>query len=121
MPRRSLAPRLTDIVEAIDRIRHIVDGLTYKDFEADGVKQWAVQRGVEIISEASRHLTDTLKLLHPELPWRKIAGVGNVLRHDYGDVAAPVIWGIVLDELAPLDRVCREELVLELARDSEPD
>ena len=117
MPHRSLAPRLTDIVEAIERIRHIVSGLSFEDFEADGEKQWAVQRGVEIISEASRHLTEALKRRHSAIPWRKVAGVGNILRHDYGDVAAPVVWGIVLKELAPLERVCREELASELARE----
>jgi uncharacterized protein with HEPN domain len=63
MPHRSLAPRLTDIVEAIERIRHIVDGLSYEGFEADGEKQWAVQRGIEIISEFR---VDTRQI--PDLP-----------------------------------------------------
>jgi uncharacterized protein with HEPN domain len=35
---------------------------------------------VEIISEASRHLTDELKARHPEIPWEKVAGIGNILR-----------------------------------------
>lgn len=117
MEHRSLAPRLTDIVEAIERIRHIVGNLTFEAFEADYEKQWAVQRGIEILSEASRHLTDELKLRHPDIPWRKVAGVGNVLRHDYGDIAAPVIWGIVQDELAGLDRVCRGELAADRSRE----
>jgi uncharacterized protein with HEPN domain len=116
MPSRSLAPRLSDIIEAIERIGRIAKDLTFEDFEADGEKQWAIQRGIEIISEASRHLTEELRLRHPDIPWRKVAGVGNVLRHDYGDIAAPVIWGIVRDELVPLERVCRVELVAELER-----
>ena len=118
MPRRSAAPRLSDIIEAIERIRQIVGNLTYEGFEADGEKQWAVQRGVEIVSEASRHLNADLKLRHPEIPWRKVAGVGNVLRHDYGEIASPIIWGIVQDELPPLDRVCREELAAEQTREN---
>ncbi len=118
MPQRSESPRLADIIQAIERIRHVVGDMSFESFEADWEKQWVVQRGIEIVSEASRHLTEELKLRHPNIPWRKVAGVGNVLRHDYGDIAAPVIWGIVQNELAPLDRICREELAAECARDT---
>jgi hypothetical protein len=51
----SLVPRLTDIVEAIERIRPEITGVTIEAFEADWRKRWLVERGIEIISEASRH------------------------------------------------------------------
>jgi uncharacterized protein with HEPN domain len=73
-------------------------------------KRWLVQRGIEIISEASRHLSDELKARHPEIPWPKVAGIGNVLRHDYEHVAHDVLWRVVRDDLPPLERICREEL-----------
>jgi uncharacterized protein with HEPN domain len=92
MAARSLAPRLTDIIEAIDHIRSEMAGVSIEAFEADWRKQWLVERGVEIISEASRHLTDELKARHPEIPWPKVAGIGNVLRHDYASIAAPIMW-----------------------------
>ena len=85
-------------------------------FEADWQRQWLVERGVEIISEASRHLTDELKARHPEIPWEKVAGIGNVLRHNYERIAAPVIWKLAQTDLALLDKVCREELTTELVR-----
>ena len=59
----------------------------------------AVQRGVEIISEASRHLTDEMKARHPEIPWQKVAAIGNVLRHNYENIAAPVIWKLAQTDL----------------------
>jgi uncharacterized protein with HEPN domain len=65
---RSLVPRLTDIVESIERIRAVLKYLSLEDFEADWQKQWLVERGVEIVSEASRHLTEELKGRHPEIP-----------------------------------------------------
>ncbi len=104
------------MIEAIERIRQILGDIACEAFEADWEKQWVVERGIEIIFEASRHLTEALKLRHPEIQRRKVAGVGNVLRHDYGDIAAPVIWGIVKEELPPLEEVCREELATEQAR-----
>jgi uncharacterized protein with HEPN domain len=112
----SLIPRLTDMVEAIERVRGLIVDTPLDAFETDWQKQWLVERGVEIISEASRHLTGDLKARHPDIPWPKVAGIGNVLRHDYGNIAAPILWALVRESLPPLDRVCREELAAELSR-----
>jgi uncharacterized protein with HEPN domain len=57
MAKRSLIPRLTDIVEASERIREVLGDVSLEIFENDWRRQWLVERGVEIISEASRHLT----------------------------------------------------------------
>ena len=89
MVARSLVPRLTDIVEAIERIHGVLENISLQAFETDWQRQWLVQRGVEIISEASRHLTDEMKARHPEIPWQKVAAIGNVLRHNYENIAAP--------------------------------
>jgi len=113
---RWLIPRLTDIIEATERIHAVLADMPLDVFEADWQRQWLVERGVEIISEASRHLTDELKARHPEIPWQKVAGIGNVLRHDYEKIAAPVMWKLAQADLPLLERVCREELAMELAR-----
>ncbi len=116
----SLLPRLTDIVEAIERIVAELDGVPLEDFETDWRRQWLVERGVEIVSEASRHLTDELKARHPDIPWEKVAGIGNVLRHDYERIAAPVLWKLVRVDLPILEKACREELA-GLENDERPD
>jgi uncharacterized protein with HEPN domain len=113
---RSLIPRLTDIIEAIERIHVVLGDRPLDVFETDWQQQWLVERGVEIISEASRHLTDELKIRHPEIPWEKVAGIGNVLRHNYERIAAPVIWKLAQADLPLLDKVCREERATELVR-----
>ena len=56
-PRRSLVPRLTDMVEAMERVRETIGVVPLETFEGDWQRQWMVQRGGEIVSEASRHLT----------------------------------------------------------------
>ena len=61
-----------------------------------------VERNVEIISEASRRLPDDAKVAEPEGPWREIAGIGNILRHDYGTVRPDVLWGIRTQRLTAL-------------------
>ena len=92
MIERVISPRLADIVEAIERIRRVLDGVPLEAFEQDWEKRWLVERGIEIISEASRHLTDEIKARQADIPWSKVAGIGNVLRHAY-DHIAPLLSG----------------------------
>lgn len=110
MARRAALPHLADMIEAIERVREVLADQDLERFEADWRAQWLVQRGVEIISEASRRLPDDLKARHPSIPWRQVAGIGNVLRHDYGIVSAPVMWKLVRQDLVALEVVCRLEL-----------
>jgi len=84
--------------------------LTLEEFENSWQRQWLVQRGVQIISEASRHLSADLKARHPEIPWTKVAGIGSVLRHDYERIAPDVIWRLVTVDLPILEAACRAEL-----------
>jgi uncharacterized protein with HEPN domain len=107
---KNLTPPLTDIIEAIERVRLIPGEMPLGAFEADWEKQWLVERGVEIISEASRRLTDELKARHPDVPWKKVAGIGNVLRHNYETIAPAIMWKLAREDLFDLERVCQDEL-----------
>jgi uncharacterized protein with HEPN domain len=109
MAKRSAALRLDDMIEAAARVREVLGDLSIEALEADWQRHWLLQRGIEIISEASRHLPPALKARHPEIPWQKVAGIGNVLRHGYEDVAAPILWKLVREDLPPLEEVCRTE------------
>ncbi len=110
MAKRSVALRLGDMIEAAQRVRAVMDDITLDEFEADWQRHWLVQRGVEIISEASRHLPPDMKARHPTIPWTKVAGIGNVLRHGYEDVEANILWKLVREDLPQLEQVCRAEL-----------
>jgi uncharacterized protein with HEPN domain len=112
MTERIVTPRLADIIEAIERIRRVLDGVSLEAFEQNWEKRWLVERGIEVISEASRHLTDDIKERRTEIPWSKVAGIGNVLRHAYDRVAPDVLYKLAQDDLGAIERVCREELVV---------
>lgn len=109
MAKRSVCLRLDDMIEAAERVREVLGDLSIAALEGDWQRHWLLQRGIEIISEASRHLPTAMKARHPEIPWQKVAGVGNVLRHGYEDIAAPILWKLVREDLPLLERVCRIE------------
>jgi uncharacterized protein with HEPN domain len=73
-----------------------------RDYERSWLLRSAVERGIEVISEASRHPGRDLKLQHKDVRWQDIAGIGNILRHDYQRVDASIIWRAVKDDLPPL-------------------
>jgi uncharacterized protein with HEPN domain len=64
--------------------------------------RWLVQRAIEIISEASRGIPETMKASRPEIPWQRVRDIGNVLRHQYEGVSDPILWRVVTDELPRL-------------------
>src|ERR1035437_9001068 len=55
----------------------------------------------------------SLKSFPPETPWQKVAGIGNVLRHNYENIAAPFIWKLVQADLPEIGEICRAELAVE--------
>lgn len=103
-PRRTARQRLQDILDAIERIERFTQGKTLEDFQADVMFRDAVERNVERISEASRHLPDELTAHHSAIPWRAVADIGNILRHGYDDVDDGQMWRVAVRDLTPLKR-----------------
>jgi uncharacterized protein with HEPN domain len=101
---------LADAARNIDLAEEFLVGVSQEAFEGDHLRQYAVVRCLEIISEASRRLPAELKARHPGIPWREIATAGNVYRHEYGRVAPRRVWTTVHASLPALRVVIAEEL-----------
>ena len=99
---REFRHALDDILAALEGIQAATTGKTLADYGAEWVLKHAVQRGIEIISEASRHLPEEVMALRPEVPWPRIRAIGNVIRHEYQGLSDKIIWGVVVDELPRL-------------------
>jgi uncharacterized protein with HEPN domain len=106
---REFRHALDDMMDAIEGIQHAVAGKTLADYRADWVLKRSVERGIEIISEASRALPAEVTALRPEIPWPRVRAIGNVLRHEYHSLADNIIRGVVIDELPAL-RAAIEDL-----------
>lgn len=99
---------LSDTLRQIKFAQMFTEDLGEESFSADIMRVYAVTRCLEIISEASRRLSDALKTRHPGIPWREIASAGNVYHHQ--DVAAPRVWDTVQLALPQLRAAIASEL-----------
>jgi uncharacterized protein with HEPN domain len=86
-----IRPALAAILEAIDGIEDTTNGKTIADYRENWLLRHGVQRGLEIISEASRRIPPPLQAAQPQIPWAQIAAMGNILRHEYHRVSDPVV------------------------------
>jgi uncharacterized protein with HEPN domain len=84
-----------DIESAILGIMESIDERDYAGYRGTWIIRHGVQRGIEIISEASRHLPIDLIERHANVDWREIRGIGNILRHAYFQISDELIWKIV--------------------------
>ena len=110
---RSLRPWLEDILENIAIVTGAVAGRDLASFTADPILRLAVERAIEIISEAVRHIPEDERNEHPLVPWRNIMAIGNKLRHEYHRVDADIVWDIAkqhLDELRPVIEAILKDL-----------
>lgn len=97
---------LDDILESIEQVLSYVRGHDEMTFAKDRRTQDAVIRNLEIIGEATRHLPERILQAAPEIDWRKIGGLRNVLIHEYFAISLPIVWDIVQNKLGPLEAAC---------------
>lgn len=90
------------MLEAIANIEADTAGYDFEKFRKDRRVRQLVERNLEIISEASRRLPQAAKDAENRIPWRAIAGIGNIIRHDYHDTYPTVLWETCVKDLLPL-------------------
>jgi uncharacterized protein with HEPN domain len=110
VPSRGVEEYLRDIVENIDAAKAFVKGKTFAAFEKGRLTCYAVLRALEIVSEASPHLTAEIRTRHPKIQWRAMADAGNVYRHVYHNVDLEFVWKTVAEFLDPLRDAAQAEL-----------
>jgi uncharacterized protein with HEPN domain len=102
MPAREWRLRITDILNSIAAIQSYVAGMDYDSFEADSKTIDAVVRRFGIIGEAAKHVPDNIRELHPEIPWKQMREMRNIVIHVYFGVKTRIVWQTVHKDLPPL-------------------
>jgi len=101
---------LADILEALTKVRQYTEGYTFDSFISDSKTQDAVVRNLEIIGEAAKQVSLTLKERHPDIPWKALAGVRDRLIHHYFGINYEIVWRIVTEEVPEVASGIQEAL-----------
>jgi len=88
-----------DILDAMDKVELLVEGVDYDRFEADFRINFAVVRALEIIGEASKRLPDDLRQRYPAVPWKGMAGMRDRIVHEYDNVDLQIVWDVVMKDI----------------------
>src|SRR6202041_911750 len=96
---------LRDIVESIDRINEFIGDMTFTAYQRDEKTKAAVERKMQIVTEAVIRLEMEGPEAYPEIDWKGYRGMGNFLRHSYHRVADEIVWNTVQDDLPLLKRI----------------
>ncbi len=109
MPRDSRV-YLEDILEATRKIKAYAGGLSKAAFLDDEKTFDAVVRNLEVIGEAVKKLPEDLRAKHATLDWKKMAGLRDILIHEYFGLDAEIVWDIVQNKIPALDQEVRKML-----------
>ncbi|MGH8959977.1 MAG: HepT-like ribonuclease domain-containing protein [Jatrophihabitantaceae bacterium] len=115
---RHVRERFADIIAAIERCRRYREHLDDQDESIVAMAYDAILRNLAVIGEAVRSLPDEVKSAEPNTPWMSIAGLRNIVIHEYFRVDGSLIEEIVRDELEPLANAIAELIA---TADDEPD
>ncbi len=115
MPFRDNATHLRDILDAIDHIELFLDGVTFESYQTDLKTRSAVERQLQILTEAAIRLGKDAETIAPGPDWEGFRGMGNLLRHAYHRIDDKIVWNTVKDELPPM-----REIILKTLRADSP-
>jgi uncharacterized protein with HEPN domain len=104
MSSRDWTFRIQDILTCIEKIERYTAGMTMAEFKQKEITIDAVVRNFEIIGEASKHIPASVRNKYPDVPWNEMAGIRNILIHEYFGVDIKILWNTAKKDLSSLKK-----------------
>ena len=102
---REFEDYLKDILDAMEKAQKFIENLTFEQFAEDQKTVYAVVRALEIVGEATKNIPDAIRMEFPKVPWKDMAGMRDILIHDYFGVDMETVWLTItkkIPEVKPL-------------------
>jgi len=103
---------LIDILNSCESIERFIRYKTKNDFYNDEMMQEAVIRKIEIIGEASNRISEDLKNRFPDLPWKKMKAMRNIMIHMYDELELEIVWDTANNDISRLRNRLKEIIPL---------
>ncbi len=98
---------LDDILEATTKVLDYTAGLSYERFVTDRKTVEAVVWNLQIIGEATKHIPEEVRSRYRDVPWREMAGLRDIIVHQYFGLKLDVIWKVIRDDLPRVEALVR--------------
>lgn len=110
---RNLKLYLSDILTSISKIKRYTAGMSYEQLSADELIFDAVVHNLQIIGEAVKNIPLEICNRYPQVEWRKISGLRDIIAHAYFTIDDQIVWDIVQNKLDDLHQIIKQ-IVVEL-------
>lgn len=105
---RLTRPRLDDIDQNIQVITTRIKGRSPADLATNIDLRYVVLHALMVIAEAVNHLPAEIKSAHPQVPWSRVVGIGNRIKHEYHRIDPAIVWNVAANHLPPLHAVIKQ-------------
>ena len=101
--RRVYSDYVRDILEELHLVIQFTKGMTFDDFLSDIKTQRAIEKCLGNMGEASKRIPDSIRKKYPEIPFKQMSQMREIVVHDYDGINYLIIWETVTKEIPPLE------------------